>query len=158
MNPQDLAAQLIASKEYFDRSTRVLTEEDGTLTPSAGAFSVMQQVAHVGATVDWFIAGAFSTGGFDLDFEKMGKEINAVKTLAAARAWVDRAYAAAIEKVAHSTLAELNANTAAGPVMGGIARWKAILGIVEHTAHHRGALTVYSRLASKVPAMPYMDM
>jgi uncharacterized damage-inducible protein DinB len=26
---------------------------------------------------------------------------------------------------------------------------------VEHTAHHRGALTVYSRLLGKVPPMPY---
>jgi len=28
--------------------------------------------------------------------------------------------------------------------------------MVEHTAHHRGALTVYSRVLGKVPAMPYM--
>jgi uncharacterized damage-inducible protein DinB len=27
--------------------------------------------------------------------------------------------------------------------------------MVEHTAHHRGALTVYSRLLGKVPLMPY---
>jgi uncharacterized damage-inducible protein DinB len=27
--------------------------------------------------------------------------------------------------------------------------------MVEHTAHHRGALTVYSRKLGKVPPMPY---
>jgi hypothetical protein len=27
--------------------------------------------------------------------------------------------------------------------------------MVEHTAHHRGALTAYSRLLGKVPPMPY---
>jgi uncharacterized damage-inducible protein DinB len=29
--------------------------------------------------------------------------------------------------------------------------------MVEHTAHHRGALTVYSRLLGKVSQMPYFD-
>jgi len=27
--------------------------------------------------------------------------------------------------------------------------------IVDHTAHHRGALSVYARLPGKVPMMPY---
>jgi hypothetical protein len=31
-------------------------------------------------------------------------------------------------------------------------------GSTDHTAHHRGALTVYSRLLGKVPKMPYADM
>lgn len=30
--------------------------------------------------------------------------------------------------------------------------------ILEHTAHHRGVLTVHSRLCGHTPAMPYMDM
>jgi len=30
--------------------------------------------------------------------------------------------------------------------------------ISDHTAHHRGALTVYARLLGKEPKMPYMDM
>ena len=30
-------------------------------------------------------------------------------------------------------------------------------GIEDHTAHHRGALTVYARLLDRVPPMPYMD-
>jgi uncharacterized damage-inducible protein DinB len=29
--------------------------------------------------------------------------------------------------------------------------------ITDHTAHHRGALTVYARLAGAVPPMPYAD-
>ena len=30
-------------------------------------------------------------------------------------------------------------------------------GITDHTAHHRGALTVYARVQGIVPPMPYMD-
>jgi uncharacterized damage-inducible protein DinB len=29
--------------------------------------------------------------------------------------------------------------------------------ITDHTAHHRGALTVYARTQGIVPPMPYMD-
>ncbi|MFP6582212.1 MAG: DinB family protein [Candidatus Hydrogenedentota bacterium] len=41
-------------------------------------------------------------------------------------------------------------------IMGSVPKHVVLGGIVEHTAHHRGALTVYTRLAGKVPAMPYM--
>lgn len=158
MNAEQLVSQLKSSKEYFDRSSRELIEADATYVPSAGAFSTVNQIAHVAATVDWFVNGAFSPKGFDLDFEKMDREVKSVSTISAARAWVDRAFAAAIEKVAHSSPQDLEAATAAGPIMGGVPRWQALLAIVEHTAHHRGALSVYTRLRSKVPPMPYMDM
>jgi uncharacterized damage-inducible protein DinB len=41
--------------------------------------------------------------------------------------------------------------------MGGAPRLSVIGAISDHTAHHRGALTVYSRLLGKVPKLPYMD-
>jgi uncharacterized damage-inducible protein DinB len=42
-----------------------------------------------------------------------------------------------------------------GPVMGGQPISDIVWAMVEHTAHHRGVLTVYSRLLGKVPPMPY---
>jgi uncharacterized damage-inducible protein DinB len=39
--------------------------------------------------------------------------------------------------------------------MGGMPRESIIGGIVDHTAHHRGALSVYARLVGREPAMPY---
>jgi uncharacterized damage-inducible protein DinB len=45
-----------------------------------------------------------------------------------------------------------------GPIMGGVPRIAIFGAIVDHTAHHRGALTVYARLQGVVPPMPYMDM
>jgi uncharacterized damage-inducible protein DinB len=41
--------------------------------------------------------------------------------------------------------------------MGGLPKHAIWTAVLDHTAHHRGALTVYSRLLGKVPAMPYMD-
>ena len=53
--------------------------------------------------------------------------------------------------------AELTAPIAAGPIMGGAPRMAIISAITDHTAHHRGALTVYARVSGLVPPMPYMD-
>jgi uncharacterized damage-inducible protein DinB len=43
-------------------------------------------------------------------------------------------------------------------IFGEIPRWSVILGLVDHTAHHRGALTVYARLKGLTPPMPYMEV
>jgi uncharacterized damage-inducible protein DinB len=40
-------------------------------------------------------------------------------------------------------------------VMAGQPIGNIVWGMVEHTAHHRGALSVYSRLLGKTPPMPY---
>jgi uncharacterized damage-inducible protein DinB len=40
--------------------------------------------------------------------------------------------------------------------MGGLSRMAIFSAITDHTAHHRGALTVYARLNKLVPPMPYM--
>ena len=37
-------------------------------------------------------------------------------------------------------------------------KFVAVSGIVEHTAHHRGSLSTYTRLCGKVPPMPYMEV
>ena len=42
--------------------------------------------------------------------------------------------------------------------MPGLPKFTIVPGIDEHTAHHRGALTVYSRLLGLTPPMPYMEM
>ena len=74
----DFANQLIASKDFFDRSTRVLEETDSGFRPQDQLMTVAQQVAHVAQTLDWFVDGVSRTEGFDLDFEKHAKEVNAV--------------------------------------------------------------------------------
>jgi uncharacterized damage-inducible protein DinB len=41
--------------------------------------------------------------------------------------------------------------------MGGEPISSIVGAISDHTAHHRGALTVYSRLLGKTPLMPYVE-
>jgi uncharacterized damage-inducible protein DinB len=153
---QSLIEMLKASEEYFDRSTSCLTEEHSTFKPQNESMTVSQQVAHVAQTLEWFIEGAFRPEGFDLDFEAHAKEVMGTTSLGAARERLAKAYAAARERLAGCTDEELMAPLAEGPVMGGLPRVTIGGAMQEHTAHHRGALTVYSRLLGLTPPMPYM--
>ncbi|MEZ5351983.1 MAG: DinB family protein [Bryobacteraceae bacterium] len=150
--------ELRAAQEFFNRSTRNLTEALSTFAPAEGSMTTAQQVAHVAQTIDWFVEGAFRPEGFDMNFEEHAKAIQAYTSLAAAREWLDKSFAKAIAITSTKSDADLMAPLPEGPVMGGMPR-KAIYGaITDHTAHHRGVLTVHARLNSVVPPMPYMDM
>ncbi len=157
MDPQTCVGQLQAAKEYFDRSAKCLVEDDSTFAPTEGSMSTAQHVAHVAQTVDWFMEGAFRPEGFDMDFESMAKEIMAVSSLSAAREWLDKAFASASEITGAKSAEELAAPLPEGPIMGGLPRFVIYGAIQDHTAHHRGALTVHSRLRGYTPAMPYME-
>ncbi len=157
LKPQanDFANQLLASKDFFDRSTRVLEEADSEYRPQEGMMTVAQQVAHTAQTLDWFIEGASRPEGFDLDFEKHAQALAGAMSLAAARAALEKAYANAVQFLRSRTEVDLASPLPAGPVMGGQPVSDIVWAMVEHTAHHRGALTVYSRMLGKVPPMPY---
>ena len=154
--PDELANQLLASQDFFKRSTSVLEEPDSAFRPQDGMMTVAQQVAHAAQTLDWFIEGASRPEGFDLDFEKHAREVAAVTSLAAARQRLSSSYAKALQFIRSHSAEELARPLPAGPVMGGQPIGDIVWSMIEHTAHHRGALTVYSRLLGKVPPMPYM--
>jgi len=157
MNKEGMQAGLSQMKVYFDRSTKVLDEADSKFSPKPGMFTTAQLVAHVAQTVDWFIEGVFAPGGFDLDFEGLDKKVRAVTSLKAAREWLERACAAAEKAVDAHTEADWAQVLPEGPIMGAAPRFVIFPALTDHTAHHRGALTVYARLLGKVPPMPYMD-
>lgn len=151
----DFANQLLASKDFFERSTRVLEEADSQFRPREDMMTAAQQVAHAAQTLDWFIEGVSRPEGFDLDFEKHAKGVASVTSLAAARQMLEKAYANAVQFLRSRGPEELARPLPPGPIMGGQPISDIVWAMVEHTAHHRGALTVYSRLLGKVPPMPY---
>lgn len=155
--PQALAA-LQSAHEYFNRSTRNLTEAHSTFAPAEGMMTAAQQVAHAAQTIDWFMEGAFRPEGFSMDWEEQAKVLASCTSLDQARAWFERAIASATAKVASLSDAELLAAMPEGPIMGGLPRMAIFGALNDHTAHHRGALTVYARLNGIVPPMPYMEM
>lgn len=155
---QHAVGQLAAAQEFFNRSTRNLTEAHSTVVPVEGMMSAAQQVAHAAQTIEWFMEGAFRPEGFNLDFEGQIAPVMACTSLTAARAWFERAMESAKATVGTKSDAELMAPLAEGPIMGGMPRITVFGSITDHTAHHRGALTVYARLQGVVPPMPYGDM
>lgn len=155
LQPYDYATQLLASQDFFNRSTRVLEEGDSQFCPHEGMMTVAQQVAHAAQTLDWFIEGASRPEGFNLDFAAHAKVVAGVTSLAAAREWMNKAYANSVQFFRSHTPEELARPLPAGPVMGGQPITEIVWAMVEHSAHHRGALTVYSRLLGKTPPMPY---
>ncbi len=156
MTPEILVAQLNSSKEYLDRATRELAEEDSSFAPDANSFTSAQQIAHIAQTVDWFVEGAFGEG-FDMNFEETGAAVRKVTSLKEARELCTRSYDQAIELIGGKTQEQLLELMPDGPIMGKQPKLVIVAGIVEHTAHHRGALSVYTRLRGKVPLMPYME-
>jgi len=153
-----LVKELEASKEFFDRATRALVEEDSTFQPEEGMMSVSQQVAHVAMTLDWFVEGVTRPEGFDLDFDKHAAAIAKVNSLKAAREWLDKSHKGMVAAISKMSEAELYSPLPEGPVMGGAPRIAIVGAVNDHNAHHRGALSVYTRLLGKNPPMPYMEM
>ena len=155
---QQAVVELQSAHEFFNRSTRHLAEAHSTFAPAKGMMTTAQQVAHVAQTIDWFMEGAFRPEGFAQNWEEQGRIIASYTSLEMARTWFERAVAAASAKVSTMTDAELLVPLPEGPIMGGVPRFAIFSAITDHTAHHRGALTVYARLKGVVPPMPYMDM
>ena len=150
--------ELQTAREYFNRSTRNLAEAHSNFAPAEGMMTAAQQVAHVAHTIDWFVEGAFRPEGFDQNWEEHAKIVGSYTSLEQARAWFERASANATAKATSLSDAELLEALPEGPIMGGTPRMAIFAAINDHTAHHRGALTVYARLNGIVPPMPYMEM
>jgi uncharacterized damage-inducible protein DinB len=154
---QQALIQFESAHEFFNRSTRNLTEAHSGFAPAEGMMTVAQQVAHVAQTIDWFVEGAFRPEGFSQDWEGQAKVLAGCTSLAQARDWFERAVKNAKATIGSTSDADMMVPLPEGPIMGGAPRFAIVGAITDHTAHHRGALTVYARLNGIVPPMPYMD-
>ncbi len=153
---ENLKETLRSMREYFNRSTRPLSEEHSGFAPQEGLYTVAGIVAHVAQTVEWFFDAAFAKD-WNMDFEGMDKEVRSVTSLAQARAWFERAVEKALQEVSAHSEEEWASLFPPNPIMGEAPRFSILGAVTDHTAHHRGALTVYQRLLGLKPPMPYMD-
>ncbi|HPF13029.1 MAG: DinB family protein [Planctomycetes bacterium] len=144
------------SRAFFERTMACLREEDGTFQPQAEAFSTIEQIAHAAQTVDWFLKGV-ETGQFSTDFAAHREELGQIRNLQGAKSWFERSMAEAIAAVQEKPATFWKKPLPEGPMFSGYPRAFALDAILDHNAHHRGALAVYARLCGHVPAMPYGD-
>ena len=155
MADHPFASSLAMHKEFFLRSIACFRPADAGFAPAEGMFTVAGQIAHAALTVDWFVAGAFCPAGFDHDFAAHEAAARRVTALDQAVSRFSASYDAASARFAATSMAELQIPITAGPIMGGAPRLAVVEAMADHTAHHRGALTVYARLLGLKPAMPY---
>jgi len=152
---QQAVSEMRLAHERFNRSTQCLPETLWDFAPVPGMMTASQQVAHCARVIDWFMEGAFRPEGFDMNFEDQIKQVLAIGSLANARAWLDQSMDSALGTLASKSDADLLTPISEGPVMGGMPVFAIISAMVDHLAHHRGALTTYARANGIVPADPY---
>jgi len=151
---ESIVAQLKTSHKYMKSTISIFDEDDAGFAPQPELYTVAGHIAHAADSVEWFVEGAFGEG-WNLDFEGLIAGARAIETLEEANAWLDRAFEKAIAAFESASDEDLAAPITDERIMGGAPRSAIVGPIVDHTAHHRGALTVYARLVGKVSPMPY---
>src|SRR3974390_2017581 len=140
MNPTvqhyNFATHILASRDFFKRSTSALEEADSEFRPREEMMTVAQHVAHTAQTLNWFIDGVSRPEGFDLDFEGQAKALREIKSLSEARRMFENACNGACEFLRSKTLDELAQPLPPGPIMGGRPMSEIVWAMLDHTAHH----------------------
>ena len=150
----EFVAELKKSHKYFRTTVSIFEEEDAKFAPQPELYTVAGHIAHAADSVEWFVEGAFGQG-WNMDFEGLIAAARAVERLDEAVAWLDRAFEKAIATVNAASDEELASPIPDQRIKPGPCRSSIVGAIVDHSAHHRGALTVYARLLGKVPKMIY---
>ena len=132
----------------------VFSEEDSSFSPQPELYTVAAHIAHAADSVDWFVEGAFGKG-WDMDFEALIARAKEVTSLKESLDWLDRSFGNITKVVGAASDNELFAPIEDKKIMEGAPRLAIVGATVDHTAHHRGALSVYARLVSKESPMPY---
>ena len=152
--------RLEGARRFLHRSTRCLTEEDSTFSPGPKCFTVAEQIQHMADAVDFLIRGAFIDKKYNLNFDAdiTNPDAHRVKSKKEALENFDKAITWAMQLVSKMSDAELSAPIPSTPLMPPWYTLRDILLLViDHTAHHRGALTTYSRMLGRSPNIPYYD-
>ena len=154
---EGLIEQLKTQEKFFLNTISCLTEEDSSFKPDEDIYTVAQHVGHAAETVEWFLEGAFGEKDFDMNFDNYEERVKKYTSFDRCVGQYKDAIAKGIEKLNEVPDTELIAPITA-QIMTGAPKMAVVGAIADHTAHHRGALSVYARLLGKKPQMPYGEM
>ncbi|MBX7245474.1 MAG: DinB family protein [Candidatus Sumerlaeaceae bacterium] len=133
------------------RVVRLFEDKDLGLKPGEGSMSTAEQIQHICQSHN-FIRGLFEDKVVAMDLFQKPYDVSsvraAVKSIGEARAEVVRAAKAASDDFLAEQIEPF------GPEWK-MSRLMLAEVMLDHECHHRGQLTVYARVAGKVPPMVY---
>lgn len=156
MDGKQGAEILLREQKYLMNIIGSFKPEHGHFVPAPGMMSVAQQIHHIAFTVKWFREGAFGAG-FNMDFEMLEAENKKTLSLDSAIKELNETYADYAAFLETLSEADLLAPMPPNPIFGEAPKVAVLNAGGDHTAHHRGALSVYLRLLGITPVMIYTE-
>jgi DinB superfamily len=178
-------AKIQAHKTFFHRTTCCLDEHDATFQPRSDMFTVVGQILHVTAAIEFFLSGlflhmdrfkgrewtsrrgrgeqwvglntGFSSMEWTQDASRNYESGDAAQSLKGALRAFDETMDIASDVFGQLPREELVRPLPENP-MGFLNPQHVLEIMLDHTAHHRGAIAQYARLLGKDPKIPYFEM
>ncbi|MFC1555817.1 DinB family protein, partial [candidate division KSB1 bacterium] len=145
MEGKTAAKTISRERHYLNNVLKDFKPEHGDFKPDNDSFTVAQQMYHIADTLLWFREGAFGSG-FNMDFEGISRKLKEPRTFEEALDFLNKTYDDYIAFLEPLTEENLNTPLPDNPIFGNAPKWVIIYSTLDHTAHHRGALSVYLRL------------
>lgn len=174
-------------QEYFHRVVECFTEEDSDFRPAKDTLSVAGQVLHVALSIEYFLSGMFGPYdgfgpmarfdrgftdmnwaplasekdlGMVLDVEDWPIAAEASNSFTKALELFDQIMDTAAEIFGSKTIEQLQTERLPeNPVIPTNFTYPDILELmIDHIAHHRGALVVYGHILGRDPKIPYFEL
>ena len=190
-NEHPSIARLRAHTQFFHRSLSCLEEADAFFRPQADMLTIVGQIHHVTAAIEFFLSGllfarqqlpslesirqreftsrrgrgeawiGLSTGFSSMDWvEVSNRDIappGSDAPLSGALKAFDDTMEIAVLMFGVLTDDEMTVDLPANPL--GFRTARDVMEIlVDHTAHHRGAIAQYARILGREPQIPYFEM
>jgi uncharacterized damage-inducible protein DinB len=143
-------------RAYLNNILKDFTPDHGDFAPVEGMMTTAQQIRHIARTIIWFREGAFGDG-FDMDFETYEAENRRAVSFNNAMSELHRTYDDYCAFLEGYSDEDLCAPMLPNEIMGPLPRFTAISAQADHTAHHRGVLSVYLRMLGITPTMVYAE-
>lgn len=154
MDGKEVVKLIKTERHYLQNILKDFRPEHGDFKPSEEMRTVGQQIKHIALTTKFYYETVFGSG-FTMSFEDYKAEMKKPISLEKALKDLDECYNKAESLVGNKTAAELNAPLPDNPMLGEGTLESVIIRNTDHTAHHRGALTVYLRLLGIKPQIIY---
>ncbi len=155
MDGKSAASIITKERKHLDNIIKDLKPEHGEFRPVEEILTASQQIKHIALTTRWFYSKALGTGfdfsSFDEYLEGMQKPIELMEAVR----MLNETYDESVPAFEKMTEAQLGAVVKDDPMLGTFLISDLIYYNNEHTAHHRGALSVYLRLLGITPTMVY---